>query len=85
MEVPVARCHHPVENPGSYALAGHVHPAIMLSGFGRQRERLPGFIFGAAVGILPSFGAFTGSASVRPVRGDRVFAVAGDEVVAIAG
>ena len=82
-ETPFALRHHPATEAGAYVLAGHVHPAISLSGFGRQRERLPVFIFGAAVGLLPSFGAFTGSASVRPVRGDRVFAVAGDEVVAI--
>jgi uncharacterized protein len=86
IEAPFAFRHHPVAPiaaPGAYVLAGHVHPAISLSGLGRQRERLPGFIFGAAVGLLPAFGAFTGSASVRPAKGDRVFAVAGDEVVAI--
>jgi DNA ligase-associated metallophosphoesterase len=83
IEAPFALRHHPATEPGTYVLAGHVHPAISLSGFGRQRERLPGFIFGAAVGLLPSFGAFTGSASVRPMSEDRVFAVAGDEVVAI--
>jgi uncharacterized protein len=84
-EAPFAFRHHPATDPRAYVLAGHVHPAISLSGFGRQRERLPGFIFGAAVGLLPAFGAFTGSVSVHPEKGDRRFAVAGDEVVAIAG
>jgi DNA ligase-associated metallophosphoesterase len=83
IEAPFALRHHPEADPRCYVLAGHVHPAISLSGFGRQRERLPAFIFGAAVGLLPAFGAFTGSASVRPLSDDRVFAVAGDEVVAI--
>ncbi|MEA2602226.1 MAG: uncharacterized protein QOF89_3218 [Acidobacteriota bacterium] len=89
IEAPFAFRHYPVATPapepGAYVLAGHVHPAISLSGFGRQRERLPGFIFGEAVGLLPAFGAFTGSVSVRPGKGDRRFAVAGDEVVAITG
>jgi DNA ligase-associated metallophosphoesterase len=84
-EAPFALRHHPEVESGAYVLAGHVHPAISLSGFGRQRERLPGFIFGEAVGLLPAFGAFTGSVSVRPGKGDRRFAVAGDEVVAITG
>ncbi len=65
-------------------LAGHLHPAVSLSGPGRQRERLPCFLFGERVGILPAFGDFTGGAAVRPRPGDRVFAVAEDEVVPIA-
>jgi hypothetical protein len=35
------------------------------------------------VGVLPAFGAFTGTADVQPVPGDRVFVVAGDEVVEV--
>ena len=71
------------EEPAGYVLAGHIHPAVSLSGPGRQRERLPCFLFGERVGILPAFGDFTGGAAVGPRPGDRVFAVAGDEVVAI--
>ena len=64
-------------------LAGHIHPAISLAGPGRQRERLPCFLFGERIGLLPAFGDFTGGATVRPRPGDRVFGVAGDEVVPI--
>lgn len=83
-EPPFAFRHYPGEEPGAYALAGHIHPAISLSGRGRQSARLPAFVLGPAVGVLPAFGAFTGSASVRPGRGDRLYVVAGDEVVAVA-
>lgn len=86
-EPPFAFRHHPAdpaEDSSGYVLAGHLHPAVSLSGPGRQRERLPCFFFGERVGILPAFGDFTGGAAVRPRPGDRVFAVAGDEVVAIA-
>ena len=83
VEPPFAFRHHPAEEPGSYVLAGHVHPAVALEGFGRQRERLPCFLFGERIGLLPAFGDFTGGAGVRPRRGDRVYVLAGDEVVSV--
>lgn len=83
IEPPFAFRHHPAEEPGKYVLAGHIHPAVTLSGLARQREKLPCFLFGDRVGLLPAFGDFTGGATVRPRRGDRVFVVAGDEVVEV--
>jgi len=84
LEPPFAFRHHPAEEAEGYVLAGHIHPAVSLSGLGRQREKLPCFLFGERVGLLPAFGDFTGGASVRPRQGDRVFVLAGDEVVPIA-
>jgi DNA ligase-associated metallophosphoesterase len=81
IEPPFAFRHHPREEESGYVLAGHVHPAVILAGLGRQRERLPCFLFGERIGLLPAFGDFTGGAIVRPQPGDRVFGVAGDEVV----
>jgi uncharacterized protein len=83
LEAPFALRHHPGPVQGHYALAGHLHPATVLRGAGRQRERLPCFWFGAEVGVLPAFGEFTGAAEVRPAAGDRVFVVAGGEVVEV--
>lgn len=83
VEPPFAFRHHPAEEKGSYVLAGHIHPAVSLSGIGGQREKLPCFLFGDRVALLPAFGGFTGGASVRPRRGDRVYVVAEDEVVSI--
>jgi metallophosphoesterase superfamily enzyme len=45
-----------------------------------ERLRLPCFHFGAGVGVLPAFGAFTGMHAVRARTGDRVYVVAGDRV-----
>ena len=50
---------------------------------GRQRLKLPAFWFGPRVGVLPAFGEFTGGAVVSPRPGDRVFVVAGDQVVPV--
>lgn len=73
--------HRPAVTEGRYTLAGHIHPAAALAGPGRQRLTLSCFYFGQALGILPAFGEFTGTALVRPVPGDQVYVVAGDRVV----
>jgi DNA ligase-associated metallophosphoesterase len=67
---------------GGYALAGHVHPAVRLSGEG-ESLRLPCFWFAARYGVLPAFGAFTGCAVVRPRPGDQVFVIADGEVLGV--
>ena len=76
--------HEPRASRAGYALAGHIHPAVRLSACGEESLRLPCFWFGARCGVLPAFGAFTGSAEVRPRRGDQVFVVADDEVLKVA-
>jgi DNA ligase-associated metallophosphoesterase len=63
-----------------YRLAGHVHPAVQLRGLARQRLRLPCFFFGRQAGLLPAFGQFTGTAIIRPGRGERVYVVADGQV-----
>jgi uncharacterized protein len=80
---PFVLAHHPRRSPAGYVLAGHLHPAVKLRGIGRQREVLPCFHFGPEVGVLPSFGDFTGAARIVPAEGDRVFVVAGAEVLAV--
>jgi uncharacterized protein len=70
---------------GGYALAGHIHPAVRLSASGEASVRLPCFWFGARYGVLPAFGAFTGSAEVLPKKGDQVFVIAEEEVISVGG
>jgi len=76
----LALAHHPGPVEGAQVLAGHLHPCVVVGGRARERLRLPCFHFGAGVGVLPAFGAFTGMHAVRPGPGDRVFAIAGDSV-----
>ena len=76
---PFSFCHHPdIEAPG-YVMAGHVHPAFVLS-TRVDSLRLPCFVAGPGRMILPSFGAFTGGYVIRPERGERIFVSAGDAV-----
>jgi DNA ligase-associated metallophosphoesterase len=74
--------HEPGPARGGYALSGHIHPAVRLRGEG-ETLRLPCFWFGERYGVLPAFGAFTGTAEVRPRQGDQVFVVAEDEVLRV--
>ncbi|MDO9283920.1 MAG: ligase-associated DNA damage response endonuclease PdeM [Aquabacterium sp.] len=68
---------------GSYALAGHVHPCVVLSGRGGDRLRLPCFHFDAAVGVLPAFGPFTGMHALPGGPAVQCYAIAGDSVQAL--
>ncbi len=83
---PFILAHHPPaegQQPETYLLAGHIHPAVRLQGTGRQRLRLPCFYFGKHFGLLPAFGSFTGLGEVKPQDGDQVYVIAEDTVVKI--
>jgi uncharacterized protein len=74
--------HDPADAPADvYTFCGHVHPGVVLNGIARQSLRLPCFYFGKQYCILPAFGKFTGLATVRPQRGETVFALAEGSVV----
>jgi DNA ligase-associated metallophosphoesterase len=84
LDGPFAFVHHPTAIEGRYVLAGHVHPAVRLSGRGRQYARLPCFWVRATAAVLPAFGDFTGTGIIEPADEDRVFAVAGGSVLEVA-
>ena len=85
---PFSMRHHPDPCDRGYVLAGHLHPGYRLYGRGGDGVRLPCFWFGceagSRVGVLPAFGAFTGTWSIDALPDDRVFVVAPDAVHAIA-
>jgi DNA ligase-associated metallophosphoesterase len=73
--------HHPAETPADFTLCGHLHPVVGLRGPGRQKLRVPCFSLSKHQAILPAFGSFTGGFRVRPRPGDRIFAIAEDQLV----
>lgn len=77
----IALCHMPRAVEGTYAIAGHTHPAATLTGHAREHVRLPCFLFTQTYAILPAFGPFTGMADVEAGKGDRLYVVAGDRVL----
>ena len=83
IEPPFAFVHHPKAIQGQYTLAGHVHPAVRLSGPGRQYARLPCFWMRNGGAVLPAFGDFTGAGVIEPTEEDRVFAIADGAVIEV--
>lgn len=75
--------HHPEKREGYFNFCGHIHPAIRLQGFGRQRLRLPCFFKSESQMILPAFGEFTGMHVLQPKESDEVFVIVEDEVVQV--
>lgn len=77
---PFALQHEPDAHASHHVLAGHVHPVYRLRGKGRQSLRLPCFLIGNQVSLLPAFGAFTGGYSVTQEEGSRIFVIGEQEV-----
>lgn len=75
--------HEPLEPEQGYALVGHLHPAVQLTGKGRQALKLPCFWFGAKCGVLPAFSAFVDHGTVRPRQGEQVFVITQAQVLAV--
>jgi DNA ligase-associated metallophosphoesterase len=77
--------HHPAppRRRGAFAVAGHVHPAVRLVDEDGTSLRAPAFVVRDRCAILPAFGRFTGCAVVDVRRGDAVYAIGPDVVVAV--
>lgn len=67
----------------NYCFSGHIHPAVRLTGAGRQALRLACFYFGEKYAVLPAFGKFTGTFIVEPGKRDTVFGLVDNEVMRI--
>lgn len=80
---PFACCHHPQRHPERWVLAGHLHPAAVLRGNGRDALRVPCFLSEPGLLVLPAFGEFTGGYTVGRAPGRRLFAVAAGRVWAL--
>lgn len=76
---PFRFAHEPAKVRGRHVVAGHVHPAYVVSGR-HESVRLACFLAGPHGTVLPAFGAFTGSCVVRPGPADRVFVIADDAI-----
>ena len=75
--------HHPEVRDEFFNFSGHIHPAIKLSGLGRQSVRLPCFYKTEFQMILPAFGEFTGNHTLEPCDGCEVYALLGDSVLPV--
>lgn len=76
----LCRHHPPSAADQGYVLCGHVHPAIRLEGFHRERARVPVCWVRRDHAVLPSFGSFTGGANIELEASDSAFAFAAGQV-----
>jgi DNA ligase-associated metallophosphoesterase len=81
----LALCHHPGFVAGAHTLAGHLHPAVRISGRADDSVRLPCFWLREGLTVLPAFGSFTGGARIDREVGDRVIALADGRLYEIPG
>lgn len=82
---PFLACHAPATPRTGYALCGHVHPGVRLSGRADESVRLPCFLLGRRRAILPAFGRMTGLALVAPAPDETVVAIAGRDLFRLPG
>lgn len=76
--------HEPVEpTAGALAIAGHLHPSYRVRSLQESLGRMPCFWFHRGCLVLPALGRFTGTHTVKPRRGDRVWVDAEGSVVEI--
>ncbi|MCX7743326.1 MAG: ligase-associated DNA damage response endonuclease PdeM [Flavobacteriales bacterium] len=76
--------HEPVHNSEElFNIYGHLHPAISLTGKGKQKIILPCFWKGKNHLVMPCFGTTTGTCKIKPKPGDEVFAITPKSVISL--
>lgn len=66
-----------------YSISGHVHPSVRLIGKGRQSIRIPSYYFGNNFALLPAFGNFTGTYTIKPKTDELVFGILDNQIIKI--
>ncbi len=72
--------HEPGDTESGFLLCGHLHPAVSLSGKGRQQIRVPAFWQSLNSLCFPAFGTFTGAARISAGKEDVFYAISGDHL-----
>ena len=81
VDSPFVFAHYPRPSHEGFVVGGHVHQSARLAGAGGLRARLPCFVIGPDVAVLPAFGDFTGLGDIEIGEGTRVVVVADDRLV----
>lgn len=82
VQAPFVFAHEPVRDPRGYVIAGHIHPVFHMARM-RKRLRVPVFWKRADSLVMPSFGSFTGGATIRPAPTDNLYAAGPERVIAL--
>ncbi len=65
----------------NYFFCGHIHPAIIIKGLGKQSLRFSCFYFTKNYAVLPAFGKFTGTYLIEPQKKEIAFAIVEANVI----
>lgn len=82
-QIPYHESGTPPPDSQLYSFSGHIHPAIHISGTGKQSLRFPCFYFAKKFAVLPAFSRFTGTHLIEPKKEETVFAIAEGKIVRI--
>ncbi len=66
-----------------YPISGHIHPGVTIMGKAKQYLKFPCFYFGKDYAIMPAFSAFTGLFTVKPKKGDEIYAITPTKVIKV--
>lgn len=83
IESNIVFAHAPSDRDPRPRICGHIHPSASLQDFDGGRVRVPCFVLDETQLILPAFGRFTGTATMKPTALRRLFATARDRIVCI--
>ena len=75
--------HHPEEQETAFNFCGHIHPAIILKGKGKQSLRLSCFFQRENQMIFPAFGTFTGTHCLDLGAKDKAYVIVQEEVIEV--
>ncbi len=75
--------HHPERGDAEIVLAGHLHPAVKLTGTGRDSAKLPCFLLRDDVLTLPAFSSFVDGASLRVSAADKIYGICENQIVCL--
>lgn len=73
--------HPPKQSCVGFALAGHIHPSFELYERSGLSARSICFYFQERLAILPAFGNFTGTHTIQPKRGEKIFLIADGQII----
>jgi DNA ligase-associated metallophosphoesterase len=83
---PFTMIHEATGSEKNFTFSGHIHPAIRIKSKSSPRSssmRVPCFWQSKGGLVLPSFGSFTGTHTIKPAKTDHVWGIVSTEIAPI--
>lgn len=79
VQIPFVFKHYPGPDPLGYVWSGHIHPCTAIKYAGKV-YKLPCFIIGEEVGILPAFTSFAAGKAIRRTKGNNYYPITDNQI-----